>query len=212
MQRPERKLNRHRNFDYSLPGFYFTTICTTNMIEWFGEIVDDKIILNKHGQLANNLWLNIPRFYKNIELDEFMIMPNHIHGIIRIMDAYGTVCEKVCGMAHGTVGTEHCSVPTGHAGHTGSAVFAGPADHTRPVGHTIHALGKNYGVISKIVKSFKNEFTNYIRKQCNNYEFKWQRSFYDEIIRDETALNAIRMYIKNNPSNWRKDRNNFSKT
>lgn len=167
----ERKPNRIRNFDYSQSGYYFVTICVKNREEWFGKIINGKMVLNKFGKIANNVWLNIPIHYQNVILDEFVIMPNHIHGIIIIKQL------------HQTVGTGQCPVPT---------------------------INKNikYGLISKIINGFKNITTKKIRYVYGKPSFRWQRSFYDHIIRNEQSLFAIRQYIKDNPSKWNDDRNN----
>lgn len=79
-----RKPNRLKDFDYSQPGWYFVTICTKNRINHFGEIRNDKMILNEFGRGVDDIWLKIPMHYPNAELDEFIIMPNHVHGIIII--------------------------------------------------------------------------------------------------------------------------------
>ncbi len=73
----ERKLNRLKNYDYSIGGYYFVTHCTKNKVEHFGEIQYDKIILSRYGKIAETYWKKIPNHYKNVEIDEFIIMPNH---------------------------------------------------------------------------------------------------------------------------------------
>ena len=75
-----------KSYDYSKPGAYFITICTHNPLCTFGEIVNGEMILNEFGKIAQQYWLEIPKHFLNIELDEFNIMPNHIHGIIFITD------------------------------------------------------------------------------------------------------------------------------
>ena len=165
-----RKLNRLKEYDYSSEGFYFITICTKKMVEWFGKIEKGEMTLSEEGRIANNQWLEIPRYYENIDIDEFVVLPNHIHGIIIIKDAiFGR--------------TEHCSVPT---------------------------INKNehYGTVSKIIKSFKEIVSKNIRKQCRNYDFQWQRSFYDHIIRNEKSLQNIRNYVINNQLKWESDKYN----
>jgi REP element-mobilizing transposase RayT len=147
-KKPQRKANHLIGYDYSSPGYYFITICTLNKKEMFGKIKSGSMKLNKYGKMVHQIWKDIPDHYSNIELDKFVIMPNHIHGIIIITE---------------TAGTEHCSAPTHH-----------------------------YGLLSKIVKSFKEIFIKHICKQDQNYEFKWQRSFYDRIIRNEKELYNIR--------------------
>jgi hypothetical protein len=67
-----------------------------------------------------------------------------------------------------------------------------------------------YGLLSKIVKSYKEAITKSIRQQYDDYLFKWHRSFYDRIIRDQDELYKIRKYIKENPAEWWQDRNNLS--
>src|SRR3989344_8691696 len=154
--RRNRKLNRLKDYDYNLEGFYFVTICIKDRIEYFGYIKDNKMILNQYGEIAKKYWQQIPDYYQNVTIDKFIIMPNHVHGIIQITKP---------------VVTGQCPVPT----------------------------RVNYGLLSKIVNSFKNMVTKEIRKNFNNYEFQWQRSFYDHIIRNEKVLNKIYEYIKNNP-------------
>ncbi|MDP6628343.1 MAG: transposase, partial [Candidatus Marinimicrobia bacterium] len=73
-------------WDYSNPGMYFVTICTQNFMEWFGVVNNEKMDLNKMGEIADSCWTKIPNHFPNVELDEYIIMPNHIHGIIGIND------------------------------------------------------------------------------------------------------------------------------
>ena len=69
-------------WDYALGGKYFITICTKKMICCFGEIVNGEMMLNEMGEIVNKYWWEIPNGFPNTYLDEFQIMPNHIHGII----------------------------------------------------------------------------------------------------------------------------------
>lgn len=80
------KTNCLKNFDFSNCGWYLVTIYTKNRQEYFGNIINNKIILNKYGKIARKYWLEIPKRFFNIELDEFMVMPNHVHGIIVIQN------------------------------------------------------------------------------------------------------------------------------
>ncbi|MBX3043464.1 MAG: hypothetical protein KIT33_05120 [Candidatus Kapabacteria bacterium] len=79
-----RKRNRLKDFDYSNDGYYFVTICTQNREEFFGKIKNGKMILNEYGAIVEKCWFDLPNHYKNCLLDEFIIMPNHIHGIVII--------------------------------------------------------------------------------------------------------------------------------
>ena len=77
-----RKPNRLKVYDYSLPGYYFITICTNNMQKLFGIVKEGSMILNKNGILVYQNLIKIPKINKEIELDEYVVMPNHIHSII----------------------------------------------------------------------------------------------------------------------------------
>ena len=80
----QRKLLRLKKFDYSTPGYYFVTICAKGKIQYFGEIINKEMFLNTFGKIVENCWLQIPKHYKEVSLDEFKIMPNHVHGIVII--------------------------------------------------------------------------------------------------------------------------------
>lgn len=85
-----RKQNRLKEYDYSEKGYYYITICTYNREEIFGIIEQNNMILNECGAIAKRLWLKITNHFPNIELDEYIVMPNHIHGIIIINNPVGT--------------------------------------------------------------------------------------------------------------------------
>jgi len=80
----DRKLNRLEGFDYSVEGYYFVTICTKNKIKWFGEIKNSEMVLNQYGKVVAECLRDLPNHYSNIQLDAFIIMPNHLHCIIII--------------------------------------------------------------------------------------------------------------------------------
>ncbi len=178
-----RKRNRLQGYDYSRDGWYFITICIKNRIECLGKIKNEKMKYSRYGDIVLNFWQEIPDHYKNAFLDQWVIMPNHIHGIIVIENS------SAAARTEQYVGTDHCSVPTYCS--------------VRTVNNR-----KNYGFLSKIVKSFKEISLKTIRKNYNDYEFSWQRSFYDHIVRNEKSLNNIRRYIYYNPPKWELDRNN----
>ena len=90
-----RKANRLKDYDYSRNGFYFVTICTKNRKQYFGEIKNEEMVLSDCGETAENLWLEIPNHFGDIKLDEHIIMPNHVHGII-IIDSDETGREQAC--------------------------------------------------------------------------------------------------------------------
>ncbi|MFQ6677375.1 MAG: transposase [Fidelibacterota bacterium] len=77
---------RLKYWDYSNPGMYFVTICTKKFYHWFGNVIDGEMVLNNLGKIAEECWNEITDHFGNVELDEFVIMPNHVHGIITILD------------------------------------------------------------------------------------------------------------------------------
>lgn len=87
-----RKLNRFKGYDYSEDGYYFFTICVKDRLKWFGTIENGAITLNKNGNIVLQCWNELPSHYNNIKLDAFIIMPNHVHGIIIIEKIM--VCPK----------------------------------------------------------------------------------------------------------------------
>ena len=103
---PQRKSIRLKNFDYSSKGLYFITICIHNRLCLLGDIINGKMVLNNAGRMINQWYLKIPHRFKNITLDTYQIMPNHLHGIIVIIGN---------GRTHGSanVGRTHGSAPTG---------------------------------------------------------------------------------------------------
>jgi len=93
----QRKANRLKNYDYSSSGVYFVTICSKNRIEYFGTIVNKKMILNKIGGIVKECWEGIPKHFKDIILDKFVIMPNHVHGILIINNVEN---RHACSLQH----------------------------------------------------------------------------------------------------------------
>ncbi len=77
---------RLKNWDYASPGYYFVTICTRRREHFFGEVVSDKMCLSPVGEIAQQFWSEIPAHFIHVQLDEYVIMPNHVHGIVRIVN------------------------------------------------------------------------------------------------------------------------------
>ncbi|NQV17320.1 MAG: transposase [Armatimonadetes bacterium] len=176
---------RLHNYDYSQSGAYFITICT-HQREWlFGEIRNEKMLLNEFGNIARNEWIETPKIRPNIELGEFIIMPNHIHGIIWIKD---NLSKSVLGGGEGKVDSK------------GVLQYAPTTIPTVP---TFTSPSKTIGAIIRGYKSSVTKQINIIRKLPGFAV--WQRNYYEHIIRNERDLNNITQYIKFNPSNWDKD-------
>jgi REP element-mobilizing transposase RayT len=154
----------------------------------FGKIVNGKMKLSNVGIIADILWYEIKNHAKNVVLHEFVVMPNHIHGIIEIVhnaDGGGTDTGK------DTDTDTACRVPTRVPTH----VYT-PEQFSKPVS----------GSIPTIVRSYKSAVTKHAHRL--GFDFTWQSRFYENIIRDENAYNNISKYIKNNPLKWEMDRFN----
>jgi putative transposase len=76
---------RLKGYNYSSPGEYFITIDTKSMVEWFGRVENGVMVRNDIGEMVRQLWLTIPQHHNNVTLDEFIVMPNHIHGILALL-------------------------------------------------------------------------------------------------------------------------------
>ena len=76
------RLSRH---NYSKPGYYFVTICTHNRNELFGMVEENKVILNEYGHIVHDVWTKIPDHFTDVAIDDFCVMPNHIHGVIFVV-------------------------------------------------------------------------------------------------------------------------------
>ena len=87
---------RLQNWDYSSNGYYFITICTKERKHNFGEIVDYKMKLSRIGEIAYKYWFEIPNHFSFVELDEFVVMPNHVHGILIINNVFSHVETRHC--------------------------------------------------------------------------------------------------------------------
>jgi REP element-mobilizing transposase RayT len=83
-EKHHRRSIRLKNYDYSQPGYYFLTICTYQRQSWFGEIKNDRMYLNQIGKIVAEEWINTRKIRPNFQLDEWVIMPNHLHGIVII--------------------------------------------------------------------------------------------------------------------------------
>lgn len=168
---------RFKDWNYSDLGLYFLTICTHNKECFFGEIDNDEIILNEIGKIAQANWLAIDKQFPSIETANFVIIPNHLHGIL--------IIDGIDHIKNTDDGNENNNKKSG-----------GITGNKNPMLH------RN---ISTAVRGFKGKTTFDCRKI--NSEFAWQPRFYDHVIRSQTSFIKIQDYIENNPKMWNRDRN-----
>jgi len=176
----QRRSTRLEGYDYSQSGGYFVTICTHRKACILGEISGGILLPTKLGKTVKTCWLGIPDHFPNTEMDEWVIMPNHIHGIILIHDASsGEAFAKNSDSINRTTAN------------------ASPLRY--PAGTTPRSLGA-------IIQNFKSIST----RKANQLQGTpgrpiWQRGFYDRIIRNQSELDHIRKYITDNPLEWKLD-------
>ena len=194
-----RRSIRLRGYDYALAGAYFVSIVTQDRACLFGEVVEGAIRLNDAGRMVRTVWDELPVFYPGVDIDEFVVMPNHIHGIIVLVGAapVAALARWPPGFRTGTVGFR-----------PGSGQARGPAPTVMASGDTAMSLGD-------VVHRFKTMTTKRYAdgvKQLGWTTFRgrlWQRNYYEHIIRDEPALDRIRRYIDENPLRWAFDAENL---
>jgi REP element-mobilizing transposase RayT len=185
--------NKHRrsirlqNYDYKRSGAYFVTMVTQNRACLFGDVVNGRLQLNDAGQMIQAIWDQLPQHYPGVETDAFVIMPNHVHGIIAL------------------VGVSACAdIQSG-----GQPQGVAPTNDPRPKHDAVHVLS-----LADIVHRFKTLTTKrYVDgvKQFDWSRFEsrlWQRNYFEHVIRNEESLNRIGEYILDNPTRWEFDQEN----
>jgi REP element-mobilizing transposase RayT len=175
-----RKSIRLQGYDYSQAGLYFITVCTHNRLPLFGEIVDGQMQFNKSGIVAHEEWRKTEHIRSNIVLHEFVIMPNHVHGIIQLV---GADCIR-----------PNCMRPH-------DMPFPECADSDDQPGRVQRAP-----TVGDVVRGFKSAVTKRLNtiSGTSGQRF-WQRNYYEHIIRNEATYLKIAEYIQTNPQRWEED-------
>lgn len=188
------KSARLAGYDYRNEGLYFVTICTKNKFHYFGEIENGNLLLNEIGLIAHTYWADIPQHFNHVSLDEFVIMPDHMHGIICIEEKRG-IDRPSAETLHATSQNTMIENEIDKTLHETSLPQLDNNQHFCNISPKPNSL-------STIIRSFKSSVSKDARKINPNFE--WQSRFYDHIIRDVQSLDRIRNYILNNPANWDK--------
>ena len=202
-----RKRLRLENYDYSWEWWYFLTFCTKGRLQYFWEIIDWKMILNEYGNIFKNIIEETINIRKEIILDEYVIMPNHIHVLVFVKNPNPN--NKPVGNAGMRSWWNGCSWLHERPELNKNTCSEKGPHACGPYGNENKNITKNY--ISNYVQWLKSSFTRDIRKKINDYEFAWQKSFYDVIIRNDDQLEKSREYISLNPEKWENDVNNNCK-
>jgi REP element-mobilizing transposase RayT len=171
--RHHRRSIRLKGYDYSQAGAYFITLCTQDRACLFGRVVNGEMRLNDAGRMVLAEWHRLPERFPHLVLDAFVVMPNHVHGILVITDPASTV---------------------------GATTRVAPTRVAPTVGNIIGAFKSRVTV--EYIRGVKTSGWPPFRGRL------WQRNYYEHIIRNERALDAIRRYILENPLRWHLDREN----
>lgn len=228
-EKHHRKSIRLKDYNYSSDGAYFITLVTKNRETFFGEIINGEMILSEIGKIAFNNWSEIDKHFNNVVLDEFVIMPNHVHGVIFLdsdclsggflaedrrheskveVDSKnldcgncGGGCDVDCGGVKFYALTKTASTKTD---------LKNEQQQKRIISKKtayFSTLAPKKNTISSIIRAYKASVTSNCKK--NHYHnFQWQRNYYEHIIRNEKSLNNIRKYIKENTMKWFLDKEN----
>ncbi len=202
-----RKSIRLQGYDYSQAGYYYITICSHNHQELFGSIENGETVLSEIGSLVKTFWEDIPSHFP-VTLDQWVIMPNHIHGIIvihpsnKIVDTDNNGCNQNNIIDNSNENTDNS---TGGVQINLNPYSNGNGSHkTNRYQHTIPKS------IGSIIRKFKAQVTLSARKEIPNIKI-WQRNYWERVVRDERELSAFRQYIQNNPLSWELDSLNMKK-
>ncbi len=188
-----RRSIRLAGYDYAQAGAYFVTICTRNRECLFGDVVDGEMRLNQYGAIVRDEWFGSAAIRREIELfdDEFVVMPNHIHGIVWIVETDNEGATGLVGVTDLVGATGRSPLPS------------------KPRGPAKRSL-------SSFVAGFKSAVTKRINENRGAPGAPvWQRNYYacpdeigEHIIRNDESLNRIREYIQTNPIHWEEDKEN----
>jgi len=219
------KTSRKENYDYSQDGYYFVTICAKDKEMFFGNISCGKMFFSDIGFAASECWREIPVHFPFVRLDEYVIMPDHVHGIIVINNQTAGVQNpnagaRNAGVQNPNAGARNARVQNPNAGarNVETQNFASLRTRnietrnietrnieTRNIVEYKNKFGPQSKNLSSIIRGFKIGVTKFANENMKN--FAWQPRFHDRIIRNEDELNAIRQYIVNNSTKWEIDKN-----
>jgi putative transposase len=191
--RHRRRSIRLKGYDYTRDGAYFVTICTQDRVCLFGTVVNGDMQMNKYGRQVADCWLWLAERYPYVHLDQWIVMPNHMHGIIVIADDCRGGSDR------------------GGSGRGGS--------RTAPTGFVWQPTGGMDGAriaptkrktLGRLIGAFKTMSTRRINDLRSTPGAKvWQRTYYERVVRNGLQLRRVRRYIASNPSRWELDRENY---
>jgi REP element-mobilizing transposase RayT len=220
-QKHHRRSVRLKGYDYSSEGAYYVTIVAQGRECLFGKIVDGEMYLSKYGEIVQKWWDEIPIHFLNVELGAFVIMPNHVHGIIFIIDNRRGEVLSPRDHPNNNIQDEYVDGNNKQGGwiNDEGVKTKNQGGETQNQGMGINNQGGETPplprrTLGQIVAYFKYQST----KEMNRIETEnsitkfWQRSYYEHIIRNEKELQQKTDYIMDNPAQWDEDDENPMKS
>jgi len=200
-EKHHRRSIRIKGYDYKREGAYSFTICCHQRRCLLGEIKDGVMHLNLVGATVKAVWDSLPQHFPLIELDAFVVMPNHVHGIIVITNSAGNCNSNLNLNCRGEAFVPGYNDTPRQFSSTNASPFPGCNDTSPP-------RGTQSGSIGAILQNFKSVATRRVNRITLNSGTLWQRNYHEEIIRNEKAYENIRRYIRENPLSWDEDEEN----
>ena len=191
---PRRSL-RLSQYDYTSAGAYFVTLCVHNRECTLGDVVNDQVILSVYGKIVVESWQWLAQQYPYVSLDVWVIMPNHLHGILIIEDDVRKGGSR--------------AAPTRATGGSRTAPTGTPIDPQVARAESTRSIASKRKPLGGLIGAFKTVSGKRINalRGTPGQPF-WQRDYYEHVIRNERELHAIREYIVNNPLQWALDSEN----
>jgi len=180
-----RKQLRLRQYDYSSYGAYFITIVTSDRRHLFGEIVDDAMRQSVAGSLVLDTWNVLSGRFANVGLDASVVMPNHVHGILWLLD-------------------DDPRLPA--TGAASSPAAAGETAPTIALETQTNRVGRP--MLGDVIRVFKSTSAVAVNRELGRSGDVWQRNYFEKITRSQAQLDALRRYIEENPLRWALDEEN----
>jgi REP element-mobilizing transposase RayT len=199
-----RRSVRLKGFDYSKAGAYFVTICTRDRACSLGQVENGVVRLSEAGFIVEEIWSSLPSRFRDVLVDAFVVMPNHVHGIVLIEAQFiapGVVRGLDALNPDATPQDAMNRAPTPGERAQGGMNRAPTSDEPAQGGVT------RAPTLGECVRTFKAASTRLIRVGGNE-EFVWQRNYYEHVIRDDDELGRVKEYIRANPENWDSDEHN----
>jgi len=223
-----RKSLRLKGYDYSQPGAYFITICTENKVCYLGNVVDGITISYPISDVIRETWQEIPEKFQGVDLDAFIIMPNHVHGIVVIKKECRDMIQQAPrdnnenireGLIHQIRVKDYIEdleasfinqVPINNftkKNKVGLINQAPTRNHAPAKPKNWYLMRDSKQTVGKIIRYFKAKTAKIVHDRFFP-SFQWQRNYYEHSVRSPRELDSIREYIINNPLKWALDREN----